>query len=352
MKITPNNADALPVDIIVFSRERQNRITQSLKLWSAQPFRYIILDNSENPLKVEFAKNINYFHLPGQNYGNRANKAIHYLSNPYSIICSDDECLIPLSIRSMIAFLERNDNFTSVSGKVVAAYKYGPRLTGGLAYRYMDGYVNRSQDVNVRLKKHLTTNFEGHKPIGGMYRLYRQEGMVKLLESFYFARNIRTPYIYEILGEIISTSQGPTTSLDNVYWIRNWYDGMSHHPDWNRNKTFSSWWTNALNQKEKNELINWICKTYKVDFSLLSKLLDELVKKLSPFDNKVEHFNFKKTKNIVLSHNLNLLKFLVKVLIDPGKVPKSLDAVLAEELVSASPEEVYQIINCAKVMIV
>ena len=344
--------DMLPVDVIVFSRERQDRLTKSLKLWSAQPFSFIILDNSENLLEIEFAKNINYVHLPGQNFGNRANKSIHFLNNPYAIICSDDESLIPFSIHHMINFLEMNRNFTSAGGRVIGAYKYGPRLTGAMAYSYMDGYLNRSQDVNVRLRKHLTSNFDGHKPIGGMYRLYRKEGMVKLLESFYFARNIQTPYIFEILGEIVSTSLGSTNSLDNVYWIRNWHDGMSIHPDWNRNKTFSSWWTNTLNQKEKIELINWICETFTIDFSLLSELLDEFVEKLIPLDDKIEHSNFKKSKNISLNHNFNSLKFMVKVFLGSTKIPKSLEVVLAEDLMLTSLEEIHQVVNCAKAMIV
>lgn len=352
MKITAKKTDILPVDVIVFSRERQKRLIRSLKLWSMQPYHFVILDNSEIPLETNFARNISYFHLRGQNFGSRANEAIKFLRNPYAIICSDDECLIPFSIHRMVDFLEKNRNFSSVGGRVIGAYKYGPRLTGVLAYSYMNGYVNRSKDINVRLRKHLISNFEGNRPIGGMYRLFRNEGMVKLLESFYFARNIPTPYIFEILGEIVSTSLGSTSTLTNVYWIRNWHDGMSNHSDWNRNYTFSSWWTNTSNQKAKIELMNWVCKTHGINFSVLSELLDEFVKRLLPFDDKVKYFNFKTSKNVFLEHKINLLKFLIKVLLVPTKIPKSLGVVLTEEVLPTSLKERSQIIDCAKAMIV
>jgi hypothetical protein len=47
-------SEMLPVDVIVFSRQRQDRLIRSLKLWSHQPFHFIILDNSIEPLKINF----------------------------------------------------------------------------------------------------------------------------------------------------------------------------------------------------------------------------------------------------------------------------------------------------------
>ena len=343
--------EILPVDVIVFSRQRQDRLIRSLKLWSVQPFRFIILDNSINPLKIDFADNINYYHLPGLNYGSRALEAVQYLNNPYSIICGDDESLVPFSINLMISFLENNKNFASVGGKVIAAYKYGPRVIGSYAYEYMYGYVNQEKNSRVRIEKHFAQEFNGQIPICGMYRLFRRNGITKLLESFFSARDVATPYIFQILAEIVCTSIGPNSTVNSVYLIRNWNNEMSNHSDWNRNTTFSSWWDNTIYQTEKMELMRNIREINKIDDSLLHKILDELAIKLAIPDDKVSQYNFNQHKFPKLKRRANLIKFLVKRILKPESIPKSLEKMLAEESNGLLSEEKLQIIECTRMIL-
>jgi glycosyltransferase domain-containing protein len=337
--------------VIVFSRQRQDRLIRSLKLWSQQPFRFIILDNSIKPLKINFANNINYYHSPGLNYGTRALEAVQYLNNPYSIICGDDESLVPYSINFMISFLEKNKNFASVGGKVIAAYNYGPRVIGRYAYEYMYGYVNQEKNSRVRIEKHFAQEFNGQIPICGMYRLFRRNGITKLLESFFSARDVATPYIFQILAEIVCTSIGPNSTVSSVYLIRNWNNEMSNHSDWNRNATFSSWWSNTIYQTEKVELMRNICEINKIDASLLHKILDGLAIKLTILDDKVSQHNFNQYKFAKLKRSAGLIKFLVKRILKPESIPKSLEKMLDEESNELPLEEKIQIIDCTRMIL-
>jgi len=351
MRNTRKTTELMPVDVIVFSRQRQAKLIRSLRIWSVQPFRFIILDNSTEPLQIIFPSNINYYHLPNINYGSRANEALKYLRNPYSIICSDDENLIPNSIHQMLDFLRDNDNFASVGGKVMAVYKYGPRLIGTYTYKYMYGYVNTEDDLSTRLKIHFEQDLHGHIPIGGMYRLFRKEGMVSLLNTFYTARNVSTPYIFQILGEIVSTALGPNHTIDSVYWIRNWNNEISSHIDWNRNKTFSSWWNNGINQSEKNELLIKVCNLNGIDINSLYDILDQIAWKLSIPDTKVSKFNFKRSKPSKISKNMSMIKFFVKKLSNPKSLPISMQNMLNKESLGLSPEEKKQIIDSTRNML-
>lgn len=341
----------LPVDVIIFTRERHHQLNRSFRLWSQQPFHFIILDNSIEPLKISLTDNISYHHLPGVNYGSRAFEAIKYLKNSYAIICSDDESLVPFSIKQMIDFLEGNKKFASVGGKVIAVYKYGPRIVGTYAYKYMYGYVNKDENSKVRLRKHVTRDFESQIPIGGMYRLFRKEGMNNLLESFFIAREIKTPYIFQILGEIVSTSLGPNFTLNSVYWIRNWSSATSHYPDWNRNITFSSWWFDTASNSEKSELIKNISDLIEVDYNLLYEVFNKLATKLLIPDDKVYSFNFRSNKFKDTDKLKDLMKFLIKKLLAPRVIPKSLDNILEKESNVLQIEERIQIVICARMIL-
>jgi glycosyltransferase domain-containing protein len=351
MENTRKITELMPVDVIVFSRQRQAKLIRSFRLWSTQPFQFIVLDNSTIPLQTQFPSNVNYYHLPDTNYGSRANEALKYLRNPYSIICSDDENLIPNSIHHMLDFLEKNKNFASVGGKVIAVYKYGPRLIGAYTYKYMYGYVNTEDDLSTRLKKHFEQDLHGHIPIGGMYRLFRKEGMNSLLNTFYVARNVSTPYIFQILGEIVSTSLGPNHTIDSVYWIRNWNNEISSHIDWNRNKTFSSWWNNGINQSEKNELLTKICNLNGIDFYSLYDILDQIASKLSIPDKKVSTHNFRRPKFSKILKHMSMIKFVVKKLSKPKSLPISIQDMLNKESHGLPPEEKKQIIDGTRNML-
>ena len=57
-----------------------------------QPYRFIILHNSEKPLDLgDITENIVYRHLPSLNYGERAKVSTELLKSPFSMILADDE---------------------------------------------------------------------------------------------------------------------------------------------------------------------------------------------------------------------------------------------------------------------
>ena len=126
---------------------------------------------------------------------------------------------------------------------------------------------------------------------------------------------------------------------------------MSNHYDWNRNTTFSSWWDNTIYQTEQVELMRNICEINKIDASLLHKTLDGLAVKLTILDNKVSRYNFNQHKFAKLKRRAGLIKFLVKRILKPESIPKSLEKMLAEESNGLLSEEKIQIIDCTRIIL-
>ena len=87
------------LDVIVLSRDRNQELIHSIAAWVKQPYRFVILHNSEKPLDLgDITENVVYMHLPSLNYGERAKVSTELLKSPFSMILADDERLVSSGI--------------------------------------------------------------------------------------------------------------------------------------------------------------------------------------------------------------------------------------------------------------
>ena len=246
------------LDVIVLSRNRNQELIDSIASWMKQPYRFIILHNSEKPLDLgDITENIVYRHLPSLNYGERAKVSTELLKSPFSMILADDERLVSSGINSLIRILKDSVELASVGGKVLGVYQYGEFIAASFAYQHMNGYKNLDLDVSTRLRRHLNQEISGGFAIGGLYRIMRREYMEKILNLLAKSAFIqkKTPFVYEVVGEFAVATIGPTATYDEIYWIRNWQTRMVRQKDWNRNQGFKEWWANSKNASDKKQLI-------------------------------------------------------------------------------------------------
>lgn len=246
------------LDVIVLSRDRNQELNDSIAAWMKQPYRFIILHNSQKPLCLgDIAENIVYRHLPSLNYGERAKVSTELLMSPFSMILADDERLVSRGINSLIRILKDNVELASVGGRVLGVYQYGDLIAASFAYQHMNGYENLDLDISTRLRRHLNQEISGGFAIGGLYRIMRREYMEKILNLLAKSAFIQkeTPFVYEVVGEFAVAAIGPTATYDEIYWIRNWQTRMVRRKDWNRNQSFKEWWANSKNTNNKKQLI-------------------------------------------------------------------------------------------------
>ena len=274
------------VDVIIFTRERQQQLLRTISIWQNQPFHFIILDNSSTILNYKLPGNIDYIYSPEINFAGRAKIAKDYLDSPYSIICCDDEFFATSSLTKMADFLDTHPKFSTVGGKSVGILKYGPRILVNNTYSHMNNYENTDPNHKKRITSYLFNDFQNTRSIGGMYRLYRKDNMKTLLESFFVARNFPSPSIFEFLGEIIGIALGPTTNLPEIYWVRNFKQPMSVHPDWDRSIYFSEGWETFKHSPDKNNFITRISNSLTLDEDFISNVFEELALKLKALESQ------------------------------------------------------------------
>ena len=313
MNLQQKHENKFKLDVVVFSRNRNSELSKSIASWGGQPYRFIILHNSEKPIRSDpLLKNIVYRHLPGLNYGQRASEAVDLLKSDFSVILSDDERLIPSGIDSMIQTLVNDPSLASIGGKVLGVYSYGSVRTGNFAYSHMDHYENKESNVLRRLTTHLGRPIYGGCSIGGIYRITRKESMKAILQLLSRCSFIQkqTPFVYEMAGEFAIAAVGPTTTINQLYWIRNWQTKIFDGPEWKREANFSSWWTNPLQVTQKEIFINELSEFASISQKETERIIDARLslmginqgkKQISSFEIMVKAFIRKYLSHIIPS---------------------------------------------------
>jgi len=264
------------LDVVVFSRERNSVLLKSLEIWKRQPFNFIILHNSEHSLHADLiSKNMVYKHLPRLSYGIRAGIAADLISSEFAVILADDEMLLESGVDAMIKNLSSIIDLASIGGKVLGIHKYGEITTGGFAYQNMYSYRNFESNILDRLDKHLVEPIDGEIPRASMYRIMRSPHMKSILTLFSKVAFVESPYVYEIVGEFAVGAIGPTTTIGNLYWIRNWQNRMVQHKDWNRSLNFSQWWEDQTNVQEKQMLIQLLSEYANINPKDTASIIDK-----------------------------------------------------------------------------
>lgn len=303
------------IDVIVFSRDRQQQILKTISIWEKQPFHFIIFDNSSTILNYKLPGNIDYIFSPGINFAGRAKIAKSYLVSPYAIICCDDEFFATSPLTKMADFLDTHPEFSTVGGKSVGILKYGPRILINNTYSHMNNYKNTDPNYKQRMNSYLFNDFKNTRSIGGMYKLYRRDNMEILLESFFAARNFPSPSIFEFLGEIIGIALGPTINLPEIYWVRNFKQPMSVHPDWDRSIYFSEGWETFKRSPDKNKFITEISNIIASDEDFILSIFEKLALKLKALESQQNKENYNEKSHLLY------LKFFTRLLLN--NLPKN-----------------------------
>ena len=256
------------ITVVILSKDRKSELLGSLRYWDEIGVSFLVLHDTDDPLKY-VSKNIKskYFVLKA-NYGVRCGAAYQKLVTKYGILCADDEIFLPSALSRMCEMLDKNQDIQSVGGQAIALGKYGPIITATQVYSNMVHYENKFESPELRLKFHF--NPLSDYKIGGMYRLMRIETLKNILKVFSEIATISTPYIYEITGEILVTAIGKSLYIKEVFWIRNWVNESIVGKQWNRKLYFYQWfeskefdferqaWTSSLTKcfRELNHDIN------------------------------------------------------------------------------------------------
>ena len=135
-------------------------------------------------------------------------------------------------------------------------------------------FENFEIDVAARLRNHLERPIKGEMPRASMYRIMRSEVMNSVLELFSKLTFVESPYIYEVAGEFAVAASGQTTTVEELYWIRNWQNRMVQHTNWDRSLSLSDWWIDSENIHKRNSVVELLSEYAKIGLSETQRILN------------------------------------------------------------------------------
>lgn len=337
----------MKIDVLVFSRNRNEILQKSIATWKNDPFDYFIFHNSEVPIHLSKEINIKYIHCPGMSYSERADIAQHWIKSDYAVILADDERLVAKSVLELIDFLQRNDQKISIAGRVVGVHKYvGNLITGSFAYRNMWNYSCEFSDPLDRLEKHLQIPINGGLPIGGLYRIMPKPTMRLVLKTFGMLNEVSTPYIFEVIAEVITAFSGPLVNSDPIYWIRNWQEEMITHSKWDRKLNFSLWWKSQEYKDEKKAAISILSEVTKIPEAKLSAILNSYVKRRNSIEN---------TSNRKLNpfkEKLAIIKRLAIKRLNQKRMPSDLRTILTRHENRVKEQDLHEVLRLSHELLI
>ncbi len=309
--------DLKDVTVVIMSRGRELELQKTLDYWAKVDISVLVLHNTQKPLQfLKEMPNLQYV-VAEVPYGDRCGLVANHLKTNYAILCSDDEIYIPSALASMKAILEENLEVKSVGGLTVAVGNYGPITTGNFTYSRMRKYSNQETSPQNRLNFHFGES-SGYKN-GAIYRLMRKELMVKTMNLFSQVSSFSTPYIYEVTGEIFVNSQGKSTYIDEVYWLRNWKNEPVGHKHWDRKLYFKDW---STLEKYRQQYVRWVSimeRSSGIARSEFEVILGK-VNKLRA-DSELNEIEGNKRRRIAVPEHV---KWLIRFILRPSTLPKSL----------------------------
>lgn len=315
--------DLSDVTVVILSRGRERELVKTLKYWASINISVLLLHNTENPIEITHdMPNLKYV-ISKVSYGERCGLVQSHLETPYAILCSDDEVYIPSALAKMRELLEDDPDLISVGGLTIAVGMYGPMTTGNFTYSKMHGYSNLGNSGSSRLKSHF--DLESGYRNGAIYRLMRKELMNSTMKLFSQLSDFSTPYIFEVTGEIFVNSQGKTSYIDNVYWLRNWMNRPVGHTNWDRKLYFKDWVVEEAYQEQSSDWKNMI----QTAIGIQGKEFENIIEKIIQVRGESETNEIKNNKRRKISIPENL-KWLIRIALKPRSLPKSLELTLDE----------------------
>jgi glycosyltransferase domain-containing protein len=134
------------VTIVIPTRYRHPYLMRLLDYYDNSEAELLVADstNVSFPGPKQYG-NVRYFHYPDASYSEKMADVLQYVKTKYTVLCADDDFIIPSSILSCVEFLETQLDYASAQGHYVAFF-HGENLWAYPLYLYATGYdVNLSQ---------------------------------------------------------------------------------------------------------------------------------------------------------------------------------------------------------------
>ena len=144
--------------VIIPTKNRPKFIRRSVKYWNNYNFPIIIADGSDNSQKewmdLNANQNIKYFHKK-VSFPKRLSMAGKLIKTKYTIFLCDDEFYAVEALKKCINFLDLNNDFIAVNGRVIGFANINNKLVCRHIYDNWTGRARPEGDPKERMISHM-----------------------------------------------------------------------------------------------------------------------------------------------------------------------------------------------------
>jgi glycosyltransferase domain-containing protein len=257
--------------VIIPTYNRPEYLKKILSYYLSFGIKIIVVDASDEvfPYLSLYGNQIEYRHTPNKHIVERVNEIASLIYTPYVLFCADDDFIVPDAINSIVAFLEKNPDYSFGEGYILRFSRKNNDIMIAASYRHMLGEKITEDSPDKRIL-HLMNNF-----FSVCYSVYRTDILKEMYKSMLFNNKIliKQSYLIELYISVYPLIEGKLIVLPLLYQARE-----------------TIW--NSLGSTDSNIHAIVTKKRYRKDYN-------ECVRLLAAHLSRKEGISFDNAKNIV-----------------------------------------------------
>lgn len=196
--------------LIIPTHNRHQYLKRSMEYFKDLQTHVIYCDSSSVKYEGELYPNVNYLHLPGENFAKKVLVALSGIKTNFVALCADDDFIIIDSLYKGLLFLEENKNYKTVVGKYIS---FKDKFDGD----YYPLYQELPEDVNFDTKKNAKVFFSNYYQI--LWAMYNKDVLIKAFEIINEANFHNDNFIELVIGTCVCQAGG-IKFLKDIWGVR------------------------------------------------------------------------------------------------------------------------------------
>lgn len=261
--------------ILIFSYNRQEYLTRTIKYWLNYNVNLVILDGSKVKLNDPClsSKKIKYIHNINGLY-DRFLSSQELIDTEFMMLGSDDEFYLPSAVSSCIKFLMEEPTYYSCGGRALAFGHDGKKYYGFEPYPKLKDLCLDSNDFIERIFKHFSVYVPAH-----VYSVMRTSNW-NIICSNIFKKKYNFDSSEELQIEFLVMVSGKSKIIPQLMWMRNReVPSVNEKNPQFRLSIIKEWWFDKNYVNEKIDFLNTMKKA--CDKILNNKSLEITPEKIS-----------------------------------------------------------------------
>ena len=240
------------ISIVIPTHNRPQYLARAIEYWNNFDVGLYIADSSKKYSKPENFNGI-YFHTPNQNFAEKLYFTLKEIKTPYVALCADDDFTSSSGLISSIKYLDKNKDFSSAQGRMVAFYLDNQNSVQLYpAYTSAKNYEINHQKASVRIQQSMSEY---------MHIFYAVHRIESLRESFKLSKEHLCSRGWEIGVSLISSLYGKHKTLPYFYFAR---DASPPNGIPNLNPYIGNWIREPNNQEGLRRWRNKFAQMYAI----------------------------------------------------------------------------------------